>query len=76
MPGSEVRLAGTYLFDKEELDFHGELRLEARVSETMTGWKRLVLKPVDRFFAKEGAGTLLKIAVTGPRSSPKFGRDR
>src|SRR5688572_453881 len=67
VPGSEVRLAGTYLFDKEELDFHGELRLEARVSETMTGWKRLVLKPVDRFFAKEGAGTLLKIAVTGPR---------
>ena len=76
VPGSEVRLAGAYLFDKEELDFHGELRLEARVSETMTGWKRLVLKPVDRFFAKEGAGTLLKIAVTGPRSSPKFGRDR
>jgi hypothetical protein len=35
-----------------------------------------VLKPVDPFFAKDGAGTLLSIAVTGSREDPKFGRDR
>jgi hypothetical protein len=75
VPGSEVRLAGNYRFETEALDFHGELRLEARVSETMTGWKRIVLKPVDPFFAKKGAGTLLKIAVTGERASPRFGLD-
>jgi hypothetical protein len=75
VPGSEVRLTGTYLFQSEDLDFHGELRLEARVSQTMTGWKRFVLKPIDPFFAKKGAGTLLKIAVTGQRANPRFGLD-
>ena len=76
VPGAAVELAGHYIFDSEELDFRGKLRLQARVSETMTGWKRWVLKPVDPFFAKEGAGTLLSIAVTGTRSNPKFGLDR
>jgi hypothetical protein len=76
VPGAAVELAGQYLFESEELDFRGKLRLQARVSETMTGWKRWVLKPVDPFFAKEGAGTVLKIAVTGTRSNPKFGLDR
>ena len=76
VPGAAVELAGHYIFDSEELDFRGKLRLQARVSQTMTGWKRWVLKPVDPFFAKEGAGTLLSIAVTGTRSNPKFGLDR
>jgi len=41
----------------------------------MTGWKRWVLKPVDPFFAKEGAGTFLRIKVTGTSKAAKFGRD-
>ena len=55
---------------------HGFARLQAKVSQTMTGWKRIALKPVDPFFSKNGAGTLLPIAVTGSRSAPKFGLDR
>jgi hypothetical protein len=39
----------------------------------MTGWKRWALKPVDPFFAKEGAGTFLRIAITGSAQQPKFG---
>ena len=58
------------------LDFHGTLRLEATVSQTMTGWKRWVLKPVDPFFSKEGSGTLLRIQVVGSSKEPKFGRER
>jgi hypothetical protein len=42
----------------------------------MTGWKRWALKPVDPFFAKEGAGTFLRIAVTGSSQQPKFGLAR
>jgi hypothetical protein len=76
VPGSAVHLAGRYLFDHEELDFRGKLRLQAKVSQTMTGWKRWLLKPVDPFFAKDGAGTVLSIAVTGPRANPNFGLDR
>ena len=76
VPGSGVDLAGTYDLDQDALDFHGTLRLEATVSQTMTGWKRWVLKPVDPFFSKEGSGTLLRIQVVGSSKEPKFGRER
>ena len=56
--------------------FHGTLKLQAKISETMTGWKRWLLKPVDPFFSKQGAGTLLHIQVTGSSKDPKFGRDK
>jgi hypothetical protein len=75
VPGAGVDLAGTYSLKDDGLDLHGILRLQAKVSQTMTGWKRWLLKPVDPFFAKEGAGTLLKIQVTGTSKDPKFGRD-
>ena len=76
VPGSGVDLTGTYNLDRDTLDFHGTLRLQAKVSETMTGWKRWVLKPIDPFFSKQGAGTLLRIQVVGTSKEPKFGRDR
>jgi len=76
VPGAGVDLTGDYNIRADELDFHGTLRLQAKVSETMSGWKRWVLKPVDPFFAKQGAGTLIHIQVTGSSDSPKFGRDK
>jgi hypothetical protein len=76
VPGADVDLAGTYNLDADMLDFLGSLKLVAKVSETMTGWKRWALKPVDPFFAKEGAGTFLRIAVTGSSRQPHFGAAR
>jgi hypothetical protein len=71
--GAEVRLAGAYGVKSEELDFRGQLRLKASVSQTQTGWRSLVLKPFDPLFKRDGAGTLLPITITGTRSQPKFG---
>jgi hypothetical protein len=76
VPGSGVDLAGTYDLARDTLDFHGTLKLQAKVSETMTGWKRWVLKPIDPFFSKQGAGTLLHIQVVGTSDNPQFGRDQ
>jgi hypothetical protein len=76
VPGALVQLDGNYLFGSEQLDFRGQLRLQARLSKTMTGWKRILLTPVDPFFAKEGYGTVLNIKVTGTRNDPQFGLDR
>jgi hypothetical protein len=75
-PGAEVKLAGNYNLARDELDFHGSLGLRARVSQTMTGWKRWALKPVDPLFAKNGAGTFLRIKIDGTSRSPNFGVDR
>jgi hypothetical protein len=76
VPGALVQLAGNYMFGSEAIDFHGQLRLQAKLSQTQSGWKRVMLKPVDPFFSKDGAGTLLKIQVVGTRSEPKFGLDK
>jgi hypothetical protein len=76
VPGALVDVAGRYRFEQDDLDFRGKLKLEAKVSQTLKGWKRWVAKPLDPFFSKEGAGTLLKIAITGPRSNVQFGLDK
>jgi hypothetical protein len=74
--GAKVALTGNYDLQRDVLDFHGTLKLQAKVSQTMTGWKRWALKPVDPFFAKEGAGTFLRIKVTGTSKAAKFASDR
>jgi AsmA-like C-terminal region len=76
VPGAAVSVAGNYDLQKDTLDFHGALKLDAKISQTVTGWKRWVLKPADPFFAKNGAGTFLKIKIEGDAHHPKFGLDR
>lgn len=73
VPGAAVVLTGSYDLDADEIDFKGSLKLQAKVSQTMSGWKRWVLKPVDPILARNGAGTFLKISVTGSSTEPRFG---
>ena len=74
--GAAIDLAGNYDLDDDVLDFHGALQLEAKVSQTMTGWKRWILKPLDPFFSKNGSGTVLRIKVEGSSKKPQFGLAR
>jgi hypothetical protein len=76
VPGAHVQLTGGYNLASDELDLHGNLRLQSKVSGTVSGWKRFALKPVDPFLAKRGAGTFLNIKVDGTSQHPKFGLDR
>ena len=76
VPGAAVSVAGNYNLANDMLDFHGALKLDAKLSQTMTGWKRWVLKPADPFFAKNGAGTFVKIKIEGDARHPRFGLDR
>jgi len=76
VPGAAVQLAGDYDLGADRLNFRGVLALRAKVSQTMTGWKRWALKPVDPLFAKNGAGTFLHVRVEGSSQNPKFGLDR
>jgi hypothetical protein len=71
--GASVTLAGTYGLHGGRLDFSGELRLDARLSQTTTGFRSFLLKLVDPFFAKDGNGTVLPIGVSGTVQKPEFG---
>jgi hypothetical protein len=75
IPGSEADMTGQYSLDGNTFDFHGTIRLDAKLSQMTTGWKSILLKPVDPFFHKNGAGTQLPFKITGTRSEPKFGLD-
>jgi hypothetical protein len=73
VPGAAIHLHGGYGLDSEQIDLHGVARLHAKVSEMVSGWKRIVLKPIDPLLNKSGAGTLLPIRIGGTRNSPQFG---
>ena len=71
--GAAVKLNGSYDLRGESVDFHGTLRMNAKLSQTTTGAKSVLLKFVDPFFAKDGAGALLPIKIQGSRANPSFG---
>ena len=48
--------------------------MDAKVSETVSGWKSLLLKMVDPLFRKDGR-TVIPIKIEGTRNKPQFGLD-
>ena len=73
VPGAKVSMNGVYTLDGETFNFQGVARMDAKVSEMVTGWKSVMLKLADPLFMKNGAGTEVPIEVTGTRSEPHFG---
>jgi len=75
IPGTHADATGQYSLDGSTFDFHGTLRLDARLSQMTTGWKSILLKAVDPFFQKNGAGTEVPFKITGTKDEPHFGLD-
>ena len=75
VPGADIALQGVYGINGQTLNFSGTARLDAHISQMVTGWKSWLLKPVDPFFAKDGAGTQVPIKVGGTSSHPDIGLD-
>ena len=73
--GASLALGGVYNIDGGTLDFRGKLRMRAKLSQTMTGWKSVVLKPFDQFFQGPKGGAEIPIKITGTRQNPTFGSD-
>jgi hypothetical protein len=75
IPGTHADMTGQYSLDGRVFDFHGILKMKAKLSQMTKGWKSILLKPVDPFFHKNGAGTEVPFKVTGTHSEPHFGLD-
>ena len=75
VPGSTVKVSGTYTIDGGAIDFVGTAAMDATVSQMIGGFLGVLAKPADRFFKKDGAGTELPIRISGTREDPKFGID-
>ncbi len=76
MPGATVAMTGVYSLDGKTFDFRGKVRTQATLSGMVAApWKKWLLKAVDPFFRKNGAGAEIPIKVTGTEGAPKFGLD-
>ncbi len=75
IPGTHADMTGQYSLDGNTFDFHGTLKLDAKLSQMTTGWKSILLRPVDPFFHKNGAGTEVPFKIDGTKSEPHFGLD-
>jgi hypothetical protein len=75
IPGTHIDMTGDYGLDGKKFDFHGTARLDAKLSQMTTGWKSILLKPVDPFFSKDGVGTEVPIRISGTQSEPHIGLD-
>ena len=73
VPGAQIQLAGTYNLRSEAMDMNGIFRMQATLSQTQSGVKHWVLKPLDRFFEKNGAGFQIPIKLSGTRDHPEIG---
>jgi hypothetical protein len=75
VPGARVSLDGKYGLRNGDLDFQGTARMDATVSQMTTGFKHILLTPVDPLFRRNGAGAVVPIKISGTRGSPSFKLD-
>jgi AsmA-like C-terminal region len=73
VPGARATGHGTYDLISEKIDLHGTLTMEAELSEASTGFKSVLLKPLNRFFKKKYAGSEVGVHLTGTYRNPSFG---
>lgn len=74
IPGAVVSLHGDYSLRRETLSFEGDLNMDAKLSQTTTGLKSLLLKIADPIFRRNGK-TVVPLKIAGSRNDPKFALD-
>ncbi|HEX8812920.1 MAG TPA: hypothetical protein VF742_13095, partial [Terracidiphilus sp.] len=75
VPGVATQMKGSFGLQSQELNFVGDVRLDARVSQMMTGAGHWILVPFDPIFMKHGAGTYLPVSISGTRAHPQIKLD-
>ncbi len=75
VPGALARLHGTYGLVNEQIDLHGTLQLDTKLSKESKGIKLALLKVAEPFLKKKGAGEVVPIKLTGSYTHPSYGVD-
>jgi hypothetical protein len=69
--GARADFRGTFDLRNDQAHFDGTLFLDSDVSHVATGFKSILLKPLDPFFKRKDAGAVVPIAITGGPGSYK-----
>ena len=77
VPGATADVHGTYSFNDERIDLHGQLRVDRKFSRTAGGPKGLLTRVTEGLFAKgSGTGEILSVKLTGTYDDPSYGLDK
>ena len=75
VPGALAHLHGTYGLLTQQINLHGTLQLDNKLSKGSTGVKSVLLKSVEPLLKKKNAGEIVPIKVGGTFSHPSYGLD-
>jgi hypothetical protein len=75
VPGALAHLHGTYGLLTQQVNLHGTLQLNHKLSKGSTGVKSVLLKAVEPLFKKKNAGEIVPIKIGGTFSHPSYGLD-
>jgi AsmA-like protein len=73
--GAKADLQGTFRLHDQVVHLTGNLAMQAGISHAVTGFKSLLLKPLDPFLKKGKAGAVIPIAVVGSPGHYKVTQD-
>jgi hypothetical protein len=75
VPEAFARLHGTYGILTSQIDLHGTLRVDHKLSKGSKGVKLVLLKSIEPFLKKKNAGEIVPIKIGGTFSHPSYGLD-
>jgi hypothetical protein len=68
-------LHGTYALLTQQINLHGSLQLDNKLSKGSTGVKSVLLKSLEPLLKKKNAGEIVPIRIGGTFSHPSYGLD-
>jgi hypothetical protein len=75
VPGALAHMHGTYGLLTQQINLHGTLQLDNKLSKGSTGVKSVLLKSVEPFLKKKNKGEIVPIKVGGTFRQPSYGLD-
>jgi len=75
VPGALAHVHGTYGLLTQEVNLHGTLQVDNKLSKGSKGMKSFLLKFVEPFLKKKNAGEIVPIKIGGTFRHPSYGLD-
>jgi hypothetical protein len=75
VPAALAHVHGTYGVLTQQVNFHGTLQVDSKLSKGSKGMKSFLLKFAEPFLKKKNAGEIVPIKIGGTFSHPSYGLD-
>jgi hypothetical protein len=75
VPGALAHVHGTYGLLTQQVNLHGTLQVDKKLSKGSTGMNSFLLRFAEPFFKKKSAGEIVPIKIDGTFSHQSYGLD-